>query len=174
MKTKNITFCGISAAAATVIMITAYFPYLTYAIPCIASLVIMAVVIELGNKYALATYLASLLPVFLFCETEAKLLYVCLVGFYPILKAVFEKVKFRALEYLLKFILVNVAALAIYFLSTLVFGLSFDDMGGLGKYGSVILLVAANITFFLYDMCISKMALFYIIRIHPSVKKFLK
>ena len=174
MKTKNITFCGISAAAATVIMITAYFPYLTYAIPCIASLVIMAVVIELGNKYAFATYLASLLPVFLFCETEAKLLYICLVGFYPILKAVFEKVKIRALEYILKFILVNAAVFAIYLLSTFVFGIPIDDMGELGKYGSVILLAAANITFFLYDMCIGKMALFYIIRIHPSVKKMLK
>ena len=174
MKTKNITFCGISAAAATVIMITAYFPYLTYAIPCIASLVIMAVVIELGKKYALATYFVSLLPVFLFCELEAKLLYIFLVGFYPVLKAVFEKPRSRVLEYLLKLVLVNTSILVIYLLSTLVFGLSFDDMGELGKYGGAILVVAANITFLLYDMCIGKMALFYIIRIHPSVKKMLK
>ena len=174
MKTKKITFCGISAALATVIMLTGYFPYLTYAIPCIASMVIMAVVIELGKKYALATYLVSLLPIFLFCEIESKLLYIFLVGFYPILKAIFEKPRSRVVEYILKIALVNAAIFVIYLLSTLVFGLSFDDMGELGKYGGVILVIAANITFLLYDMCIGKMAIAYIIKIHPSVKKMLK
>lgn len=174
MKTKNITFCGISAALATVIMLTGYFPYLTYAIPCIASLAIMAVVIELGKKYALATYLVSLLPIFLFCELESKLLYICLVGFYPILKAVFEKTRNRVLEYTLKLTLVNAAIFIIYLLSTLVFGLSFEDVGEPIKYGGIILVIAANITFLLYDMCIGKMALAYIIKFHPIVKKMLK
>ena len=174
MKTKNITFCGISAALATVIMLTGYFPYLTYAIPCIASLAIMAVVIELGYKYALATYLVSLLPIFLFCELESKLLYIFLVGFYPILKAIFEKPRSRVLEYALKIALVNVAIFVIYLLSTLIFGLSFDDMGELGKLGGIALVVLANVTFLLYDMCIGKMAFAYIIKFHPIVKKLLK
>lgn len=174
MKNKRITFCGISAALATVIMLTGYFPYLTYAIPCIASMVIMAVVIELGKKYALTTYLASLLPIFLFCELECKLLYICLLGFYPILKAVFEKMRSRILEYILKILLLNVSVLAIYLLSTLVFGLSFEDMGELGKYGGAILIILANITFLLYDFCIGKMVFAYIIKFHPTVKKMLK
>ena len=174
MKTKKITFCGISAALATVIMLTGYFPYLTYAIPAMASIVIMAVVIELGNKYAFATYLASVLPVFLFCEPESKLLYIFLMGFYPILKAVFEKCRSKVLEYILKFVLLNGAVGVIYLLSTLVFGLSFDDMGELGKYGSVILLIAANIAFLLYDICISKLSYSYMVLVHPRVKKMLK
>jgi len=174
MKTKKIAFCGISAALATVIMLTGYFPYLTYAIPCMASIVIMVVVIELGNKYAFATYLASVLPIFLFCELESKLLYICLVGFYPILKAVFEKLRSRILEFVLKFATLNAAVCIIYLLSTLVFGLSFDDMGELGKYGTIILLVAANVTFLCYDICISKMSLGYMIVVHPRVKKMLK
>ena len=174
MKTKKISFCGISAALVTAIMLSAYFPYLTYAIPCIASLVIMAVVIELGLKYAFATYLTSLLSVFLFCELEAKLLYIFLLGFYPILKAIFEKIPSRVLEYLLKFAVLNAAILIIYLFSILVFGLSFDDMGELGKYGSIILVLLANITFLLYDICISKLAMSYMILIHPIVKKMLK
>ncbi len=174
MKTKNITFCGISAALATAIMLTGYFPYLTYAIPCVASLAIMAVVIELGYKYALATYLVSLLPIFLFCVLESKLLYICLVGFYPILKAIIEKIPNRILEYTLKIALVNASIFVIYLLSTLVFGLSFDDMGEFGIYGGIILIIAANITFLLYDMCIGKMAFAYIIKFHPIVKKMLK
>lgn len=174
MKTKNITFCGIAAALATVIMLTGYFPYLTYAIPCIASMVIMVVVVELGKKYAFATYLVSLLPIILFCEPESKLLYICLAGFYPILKAIFEKTRSRVLEYILKIALVNASIFAIYLLSVFVLGIPFDDMGEFGKYGGAILVIAANITFLLYDFCIGKMAFAYIIKFHPSVKKMLK
>lgn len=174
MKTKKITFCGISAALATVIMIAAYFPYVTYAVPCVASLVIMAVVIELGNKYAFLTYLVSALPVFLFCEIESKLLYICFLGFYPVLKAIFEKIKILSLEILLKFVSFNSAIAVVYLFSTFVLGIPFDDMGELGQYGGIILIVLANVTFLLYDVCISKMSLFYMIRIHPSVRKMLK
>ena len=174
MKTKNVTFCGIAAALATVIMLVGYFPYLTYAIPCIASMVIMVVTVELGKKYAFATYLVSLLPITLFCETESKLLYICLVGFYPILKAVFEKPCSRVLEYALKIIFLNLSIFVIYLLSTFVLGIPFEDMGELGKYGGVILVVAANIVFLLYDFCVGKMAFAYIIKFHSSVKKMLK
>ena len=162
------------AALATVLMLIGYFPYLTYAVPCIASLAIMAVVIELNKKAAFLTYLASLLPIFLFCEIESKLLYICLVGFYPILKALFEKLPSRTLEYLLKIVTLNVAVFLIYIASTFVLGISFDDMGELGKYGSVILIIAANVAFLAYDFCLTTMAQFYIIRIHKSVKKLLK
>ncbi|MEE1025644.1 MAG: hypothetical protein U0L55_01370 [Acutalibacteraceae bacterium] len=174
MKTKKITFCGISAALATVIMIAAYFPYVTYAVPCVASLIIMAVVIELGNKYAFLTYLVSVLPVFLFCEVESKLLYICFLGFYPVLKAIFEKIKIRVLEYIFKFASFNLAIAVVYLFSTFLLGIPFDDMGELGKYGGIILIALANITFLLYDICISKMSIFYMIRIHPNVRKMLK
>lgn len=174
MKTKKLTFCGIAAALATVIMLTGYFPYLTYAIPCIASMVIMAVVVELGNKYAFATYLASLLPIILFCEAESKLLYIFLTGFYPILKAVFEKPKSRVLEYIFKIALINASVFAIYLSSTFVLGIPFDDMGELGKWGGAILVFLANVVFFLYDFCIGRMAFAYIIKYHPKIKKMLK
>lgn len=174
MKTKKLSFCAVMAALATVLMLVGYFPYLTYAVPCIASLAIMAVVIELNKKSAFLTYLASLLPIFLFCEMESKLLYICLVGFYPILKALFEKLPSRILEYLLKIVCLNVAVFLIYLASTFVFGIRFDDMGQLGEYGAIVLIAAANIAFLAYDFCLTTMAQFYIIRIHKSVKKLLK
>lgn len=174
MKTKKLSFCAVMAALATVIMLVAYFPYVTYAIPCMASLAVMAVVIEIDKKAALLTYLASTLPIFLFCELEAKLLYIVFMGFYPILKAVFEKLPNRIIEYLLKLVVFNLAVAAIYFMSVKLFGIGFEDMGELGKYGGIILLVAANVVFVLYDYCISKMAIFYMLRFHKTVSKMLK
>ena len=174
MKTKKLTYCGVSAALITAIMLVAHIPFLTYAVPCIASVIIMGVVIELGEKYALATFIASALPVFLFCEKESMLLYLSLMGFYPILKALFEKIPSRVVEYVLKFAIANLAFVAVYFLSTYLIGVPLDDMGEFGKYSAIILLVAANVTFLLYDICITKLSFSYMILIHPHVKKMLK
>lgn len=162
------------AALATVLMLVGYFPYLTYAVPCIASLPIMVVVIELNKKYAFFTFIASIIPVFLFCEPECKLLYICFVGFYPALKALLEVMKNRVAEYLIKFLCFNAAVGIIYLLSSFVFGISYDDLGELGKYGAVIFLAFANIVFLAYDICVTKMAQFYIYRLHSSVQKMLK
>ena len=174
MKTKRLSFSAMMAALATVLMLVGYFPYLTYAVPCVASLPIMVVLIELNKKSAIYTYIASILPVFLFCEPESKLLYLCFVGFYPVLKAVFEGLKSRALEFVLKFVSFNLGVVVIYLLSKFVFGISFEDLGELGRYGAVIFLVLANLVFLAYDFCLSKMAVYYMYRLHLSVQKLLK
>lgn len=174
MNSKRLCFCAIMAALSAVLMLSAYFPYLTYAISCIASLPVMVVLIELNKKSALLTYCVSLLPVMLFCETEAKLLYLCFCGFYPVLKAVLEAIKSRVLSYILKLLCFNAAVLVLYLLSTFVFGVSFDDLGELGKYGGLVLLGLANLTFLAFDFCISKMAVFYLYRLHKTVDKMLR
>ena len=174
MKSKRLCFCAMMAALAAVLMLSAYFPYVTYAVPCVAALPVMVVVIELDKKSGLLTYLVSLLPVLLFSETEAKLLYLCFCGFYPVLKAALEKVKNRLLEYILKLLCFNAAVLVIYLLSTFVVGVSFDDLGELGKYGGLLFLALANGTFIAFDFCISKMAVFYLCRFHNTVQKMLR
>ena len=50
--TNKITLCALLSALAVVLMLTAYFPYLTYAVPAFAGLCIMAVLIEIGPKWA--------------------------------------------------------------------------------------------------------------------------
>lgn len=72
MKTKKIAFGGMLAALATVLMLMGYFPYLTYAVPCVASLAVMVAVLECGRLYGLLVYLASVLPVMIFCEPECS------------------------------------------------------------------------------------------------------
>ena len=47
-------------------MLLSYFPYLTYAVPAVAGLFIMAAVIEAGYKWALGAYAAASVLVFLF------------------------------------------------------------------------------------------------------------
>ena len=68
----------------------------------------------------------------------------------------------------------NAAAIAFYYVSTILFGISFDDFGEWGKYGAVLFLALCNVVFVLYDTGISRMASYYMFALHDKVKKIIK
>ena len=162
------------SALAVTFMLLSYFPYLTYAIPAIAGLFIMVVVIEINLKWAFLSYLTSAVLVFISAEPESRLMYVFFLGYYPILKAIIEKIKQPVLEWILKIISFNCAVLVVYLIFAKPMGIDFSDFGVLGKYGALILLGLGNLAFALYDIAVSKMALVYIWTIAPKIKKILK
>ncbi len=173
-KSAKITICAISAALAATFMLTSYFPYLTLAIPGVAGLFMMMPLVEVGIGYAFLAYGVSTGIVLLSAEPEAACIYVCFLGYYPILKSLIEKLKSRVLEWILKISVLNLAIFAVYMVTTFVFRISVDDLGELGKYGAYIFVVACNIVFIVYDFAVSRMGQLYMIKIHPIVKKIFK
>ena len=173
-KTGKIALCAMLAALASVFMLISYFPYLTYAIPAVSGLFIMIVVIETDIKWATLTYLSSAVIVALIGEPEAKMLYILFFGYYPILKAIFERLKNRPLEYLLKFLSFNAAIIVAYTFVAALLGVSLGEMGDFGKYTAAITLLAANIVFPIYDAAVSRMAQFYLLRLHSQIAKIFK
>ena len=172
--TKKITLCGMVASLSIVIMLTSYFPYLTYAIPALAGIFMMVPLIECGVSWSFGTYIASSAIIFITGETEAKLLYVLFLGYYPILKSLIERINKQAVEWVLKFICFNIAAVAFYYVSSMLFAVSFDDFGDFGKYGALVFLAVCNVVFVIYDIGISRVASYYIITLHDKVKKIIK
>lgn len=172
--TKKITLCGMVAAIAVVIMLTSYFPYLTYAIPALAGLFIMVPLIECGVSWAFGTYISSAVIIFITGELEAKVLYVMFLGYYPILKSLIERIRKQVVEWILKLLCFNAAAIAFYYVSVMLFNISFDDFGSWGKYGALIFLALCNIVFVIYDIGISRMASYYMFSLHDKVKKIIK
>lgn len=162
------------AALAVAFMLLSYFPYLTYAIPAIAGLFIMAVVIEINCKWAFLAYLSSAVLVFISAEPESRLLYVFFLGYYPILKALIEKWRKPAAEWIVKIILFNLAVLLVYSIFAKPMGIDFDDFGPLGKYGALIALGVGNVAFVLYDIAVSRMAMVYMMVVRPKIKRILK
>lgn len=162
------------AALASAFMLLSYFPYLTYAIPAIAGLFIMVLVIEINRKWAAMAYIASAVLVFLLAEPESKLMYIGFFGYYPILKAAVDSMRKPLAEWVIKLLVFNGAVLIIYFCFAGVFGVSLEDFGTLGKYGAVILLAMGNVVFVVYDIAVSRMAMAYMNMLHPKIKKFLK
>lgn len=172
--TKKITLCGVTAALSVTVMLGSYFPYLTYAIPAIAGLFMMVPLVECGTSWAFGCYAVSSVIVFTVGETEAKILYVLFFGFYPILKAVIERINRQFFEWILKLSVFNVAAVLSYFVSSRLFSVSFDEFGEWGKYGAIVFLMLCNIVFVIYDIGISRVASYYTATLHNKIKSILK
>ncbi len=173
-KTKKITLSAMMAACATAFMLLSYFPYLTYAIPAISGLFIMVTVIEVDKKWAFFSYLSSAVLVFLMAEPESMLMYVCFFGYYPIFKALIEKINKPPFEWILKIVVFYLAVFLAYYVFAGVFGINLEDIDQLGKYSVIILLSLASIVFVLYDIAVSKMSYMYFARFHTRISRIFK
>ncbi|MGI6279480.1 MAG: hypothetical protein ACOYJS_02850 [Acutalibacteraceae bacterium] len=175
MKQSNkITLSGLMAALACVFMLLSYFPYLTYGIPALAGLFIMVTVIEIDCKWAAGAYLTSAVLVFLFAEPESKLMYITLLGYYPIVKALIERIDKPLIEWVIKISIFNAAVFLVYFVLAGLFSISLDDLGKRGKYGTALLLALGNGAFVLYDIALSRISAVYMAMLHKTLRKFFK
>jgi len=173
-RTTKITFCGMMSALATALMLFSHFPYLTYAIPAVAGLFIMLLVIETDCRWAFLGYLVSSVLVFLFAELESKLMYVGLFGYYPIIKALIERIRKPVFEWTIKLLCFFAAVSVVYFVLAKPLGVDIEDFGILGNYGAVILLIFGAFVFVLYDIAVSRMAMMYIRVLQSRLRKILK
>ena len=162
------------SALAVVFMLLSYFPYLTYAIPAVAGRFIMVTVIEINLKWAFLSYSTSAVLVFLFAEPESRLLYIFFLGYYPILKAIIEKIKKPVIEWILKVLSFNLAVLVVYMIFAKPMGIDFSDFDTFGKYGALIVLSLGNLAFVLYDIAVSRMATVYMWVVRPKFENILK
>lgn len=175
MKTaKKITLSAVLAALSATVMLVSYFPYLTYAVPAVAGLFIMVVLIETDCKWAFFSYIAASVLTFLFAEIESKLMFIGFFGFYPIAKSLIERINKPVFEWILKFLLFNLCVITVYKVVAKLLIVSFDDFVKLAQYGEIILLLLANVVFVIYDIAVSRMASFYIARFHTRISRIFK
>lgn len=173
-KTLKITFCGIIAAFSVVIMLLAYFPYFTYAVPAIAGTLTVMVFIEIGAKWSVAVYIVTSLLCLILAEPEAKLMYILFFGYYPIIKVYIERIRIKILQIIVKLSVFNVSVLSVYLLFANIVGISTAEFTKYGIYGLIGLLVLANFTFVLYDLMIVRLTNMYLIKFHNRISKTLK
>ncbi len=123
--------------------------------PMISGCLMMIIATEVSRGWAALTYIAvSLLSLLVTFDKEAALLFILFFGHYPILRLYLQKIRFGLLRRILKFLIFNGCILAYFFITVYVFGLDqmLEEMGDFGKYGSLIMLVLADVIFILYDL----------------------
>lgn len=164
---------GMIAALSIVCMfLTGLIPFATYALPAIAGVLLVAVVIELGKRWAWLVYIAvSLLSLFLAPDAEAKVLFILFFGYYPILKASFESLRPKWLSVVLKFAVFNVAVVLSYLIALRFLGIPAEDFELFGYNIPLVLLVLGNLVFLLYDYAVGCVAAAYVRRLQPVLHR---
>jgi hypothetical protein len=175
-KSIRVAFCGILTAFCTMLLFfTGLISIGTYALPAFAGILLVVVVIEMGASWAWPVYVAvSALSVLLAGDKEAAMLFVLFFGYYPILKALLEKMQKKYLAFVLKFLVFNSAMITCFFLSIKVLGVPEDSFTLFGVYLPWIFLVLGNFTFIVYDYAISALVVAYYKRFHKIVSKWLR
>ena len=173
-RTGSIALCGVISALCVVCMfLTNTIPFATYALPALAGVLLIAVVMEQGKRWALLVYVVvSLLSFFLVGDMEAKFMFICFFGYYPILKALFEGMRRPRFAFCLKLAVFNVAVIAVYFLLSALGGLAADEFKIFGRSLPLLFLVAGNLIFLLYDYALSSLAVTYARRLQPKLHRW--
>lgn len=170
--TFKIALCAIIAALAVVLMlITSLVPVGTYALPCFAGALLIAIVIEYGAKWALGVYASvSVLSFFVAGDKEAVLYFAMLFGYYPVLKSFIEgKLKSRAVQYIFKFAVFNAAAVGSFFIATKLLSIPAEEFKLFGVYVPLVFLALGNIFFLLYDLALTSFVVLYVRKIREKL-----
>ena len=171
-KTFKIAYCAIIAAISTVLMIiTSFIPIGTYALPIFAGALLVSIVVEYDCKWAFGTYaVVSILSAFLAGDKEAVVFFIALFGYYPVLKNIFERrISNKVLQWVLKLAVFNAAAVAAFFFTSFVLGISSEEYTVFGVYVPYLFLILGNIIFLFYDKALSIIVVFYVRVISPKL-----
>lgn len=161
-KTKRITFSAMMTALAVICLyFMSIFPTGRYGFAAAASLFGIAAVIETGLVGGAFVYAASsVLSLLILPDKTDLMLYILFFGYYPIVKSLAEQMKTPVLTWGIKLVVVNIAFTVILKLFS---ALVFDYADLLGSTALVYL--AMNAIFVLFDIGVSKMISYYMIRI---------
>lgn len=157
-KTRLVTVCAVLAALGVVLLyLGSFIEVLDLSVALLASLVIVALVIELGGVYPWMTYaVTSLLALLLLPNKFPAIVYACFMGFYPILKERIERLRWRVARLVIKLVTFNASVILMWLLGQLLLG----ELA-LGVHIAVAL-VLLNGLFLFYDYALSVLITAYL------------
>ena len=157
---SQIAFGGMMAALAMVIMnLGSLIPVATYVCPMLCMLILAFVCKMCGNRIGWAWYGAvAILSALMAPDKEAAAVFAFL-GFYPIVKPRFDRMRFKLIP---KLALFNVLILAMYALLLRVLGMDqiAAEFAEMSKFLTVVMLLMGNLIFLLLDFALSRFARF--------------
>lgn len=130
-----------------------------------ASIVVVFAVIELQGIYPYLIYIVTaVLSMLLLPNKFIGFMYLLFGGIYPIVKSKFEKINLIA-AWVLKFSFFNLSLSFMIFIMVYIIG-----MPDTGLAFSLPVILGGNAVFLLYDIALSKLILFYIVRLRGIIK----
>ncbi len=178
--TARMALCGVFSASALATLLLTVFPFATYALPALAGVFFIPLVIECGKRWAFGAYAAVTLLAFIMVpDVEAKMLFAAFFGYYPILKALLERLSNRAVEWGAKLLVFNTAAVGTYALLSRIGLVALNEfrLDGLSSSLAICLalfLLAGNLVFVLYDIGMTRFLPLYFMRLQPILRRIFR
>lgn len=176
-KSWTMAYCGMAAALCVALMLLgAVIPIAMFIAPAVAGFLIATVCVECGRTMALTAYAAvGLLAVLFVPDKEVALIFVFLLGYYPLAKPWFDRIRPAALRGLAKLALCNGAVLAMYGLVFLLVpaGSISQELRATATAAALATLAMGNVAFLLYDRALHNMLLMYKLVWQPKLHKTL-
>lgn len=170
-------YCGMASALCVALMVAgAVFPVAMFIAPACAGFVIATVCVECGRTMALTAYGAvSLLSLFFVPDKEVALIFVFLLGYYPLVKPKFDRVRWKLPRALCKLGLCNAAVLAMYSLILLLVpaGAIAQELRGTAIAITLATLALGNAAFVMYDRALLRLLQMYRLVWQPKLHKTL-
>ena len=163
-KSWAMAYCGIVAALCVALMLLgAVIPIAMFIAPAVAGFLVATVCVECGMQLALTAYAAvSLLALLFVPDKEVALIFVFLLGYYPLAKPKFERIRPAVLRIVCKLVFLLVPA-----------GSISQELRTTALAVSLATLVMGNVAFVLYDRALHNMLMMYRLVWRPKLHKTL-
>ena len=176
-KSWAMAYCGMAAALCVALMLLGtIIPIAMFIAPAVASFLIATVCMECGITMAWTAYAAvSLLGLLFVPDKEIALIFTVLLGYYPLVKPRFDRIRPRALQLVCKLLLCNAAVLAMYGLLLVLVpaGSVSQELRTTALAVSLATLAMGNVAFVLYDRALHNMLMMYRLVWRPKLHKTL-
>lgn len=173
-----VSLCGIMCGLALALMFClGMIPGFEYVSPGVAGVLIWVVRERLGVRYGLVSYAAvGLLTLLFTANYEASMMYIFLLGYYPIVRQYIMRLGNAVLRWAAKLALYAAAAVSCYLVLINLFGMKqlLEDIGEFGTYGQWVLLAFGAVAFVLYDVFLGLFFPFYEKVLKPRIAKRMK
>lgn len=162
----------ITALSVIVMLVGGVLGIMTYAAPLIAAVLLIPVIYELGNGYALLVYVSSSVLSILLCAEKELAFFYLFIGYYPILRPFFYRIRSKAVRIAAKLLLFAAALGCLYALLYFVLSLEQikEELLEAGTVMNIVLFAALIITMLVYDRLLIIAERIYVNKLRPRLK----
>ena len=173
--TAKITVCGVISALAIVLMLGTNIPIMLYTVPALTGILFLIPAVELSPKWGFLCFgITAILSVILPTEREALIMFIGLLGYYPTVKLLVERLQSRVLGTIIKFITFNVSVTGCFFVTAKLLGINIFKNE---RFSTTIMVVAVylvgNIAFSIFDFALTRILNMYFIKFRKQVRKIM-
>ena len=172
-QSSKVAFCGLMTALSVTLMLAGgVIPVATYAVPMVAGVMLLPILLEYGKKAAWTAFAAvSLIVLLLGIDKEAAFFYIFL-GYYPILNWDIERIQRKYLKLAFKLLIFNLSIAVMYALLGVVLNMDaiVQEFSQMGSALMAVFVLTLNLCLLLYDRLMLPLVYLYAARISPKLR----